>query len=81
MVMVLLTTAPPQDPNKASTAEGVLLQFRQSPRPLPACRHLLDRSLMVEARFHAACTLKDALVREWPTLGEDEVRECSILVA
>ena len=64
---------PLQDPSKASAAESVLLQFRQSPRPLPACRHLLDCSSMVEARFHAACTLRDALVRDWTSLAEEEV--------
>jgi hypothetical protein len=63
----------PQDPSKACAAEQVLLQFRRSARPLPACRHLLDHSPHVEARFHAACTLREALVREWTAMGHDEV--------
>jgi hypothetical protein len=67
---------PPQDPTRASAAEQVLLQFRHSPRPLPACRHLLDHSPLVEARFHAACTLREALVREWAVLSPEEVRVC-----
>lgn len=51
----------------------MLLQFRQSARPLPACRHLLEHSASLEARFHAACTLREALVREWAVLSAEEV--------
>ena len=64
-----------QDPCKAAAAEQVLLQFRKSPRPLAACRQLLDCSPYVEARFHAACTLREALVREWAAMGQEEVRK------
>jgi hypothetical protein len=43
----------------------VLLQFRRSAAPAAACRFILERSASVEARFHAACTLREAAVREW----------------
>ena len=62
-----------QDPSKAIAAESILLQFRQSARPLAACRHLLDHSTVAEARFHAACTVREALIREWVCLSPDEV--------
>ncbi|KAG1679648.1 hypothetical protein FOA52_006165 [Chlamydomonas sp. UWO 241] len=62
-----------KDLSKARQAEQVLLQFRQSARPLPACRHVLDHSGCLEARFHAACTLREALIREWAVLSADEV--------
>jgi hypothetical protein len=51
----------------------VLLQFRNSQRPIPACQHILQHSHNVEARFHAACTLREALIREWASLLPEEV--------
>ena len=60
----LVSRLPMQDPCKAAAAEQVLLQFRKSPRPLAACRQLLDCSPYVEARFHAACTLREALASQ-----------------
>jgi hypothetical protein len=53
-------------------AEQVLLQFRRSPGSLPACRHILEASGNAEARFHAACTLREALLREWATHTPEE---------
>lgn len=50
----------------------MLLQFRRSPGSLPACRHILEASGSAEARFHAACTLREALLREWATHTEEE---------
>lgn len=50
----------------------MLLQFRQSPGVLPACRHILGHSASVEARFHAACALREGLLREWASLPVEE---------
>lgn len=61
-----------QNPATQAQAEQVLLQFRRSPGSLPACRHILEASGSAEARFHAACTLREALLREWATHTEEE---------
>ena len=63
----------PQDPNRHQAAGQVLLQFRQSPRPLEACRHILQHSHSAEAKFHAASTMREAVTREWASMGEGEV--------
>ncbi|EFJ51675.1 hypothetical protein VOLCADRAFT_116320 [Volvox carteri f. nagariensis] len=56
-------------PATAAAASAVLLQFRSSPGVLQACRHILDRSHSLDARFHAAAALREAVVREWVALG------------
>jgi hypothetical protein len=63
----------PANPELQRQAEQVLLQFRNSQRPIPACQHILQHSHSVEARFHAACTLREALIREWASLLPEEV--------
>ncbi len=50
----------------------MLLQFRRSPGVLPACRHILEHSASAEARFHAACALREAVLREWASLPAEE---------
>ena len=62
-----------QDPNRHVQAGLVLLQFRQSARPLPACRHILEHSRSYEAKFYAACTMREAIIREWACMQADEV--------
>lgn len=52
--------------------EQVLLQFRQSPRPVAACQYILEQSARVDARCHAAITLKYAAVREWASMLPQE---------
>jgi hypothetical protein len=49
-------------------AEATLLAFRASAAPIAACRHILQRSRLPDARFQAACTLREALVRDWAAL-------------
>ncbi|KAF8068447.1 xpo4 [Scenedesmus sp. PABB004] len=61
-----------QNPATQAQAEAVLLQFRRSPGTLPACRHILETSGSAEARFHAACTLREAALREWASHSEAE---------
>jgi hypothetical protein len=64
---------PPQDPATQAQAEQVLLQFRQSSRPFAACQHILAHSHSWEAKFHAACTIREALVREWALLSPSDL--------
>ena len=52
-------------------AERVLLEFRQR-APVSACRRTLERSRVLEARFHAACALREAVLREWAALPPGE---------
>lgn len=61
-----------QNPATQAHAEQVLLQFRCSPGVLPACRHILEHSGSSEARFHAACALREGLLREWASHTEGE---------
>lgn len=61
-----------QHPATQAQAEQVLLQFRRSPGVLPACRHILEQSGSAEARFHAACALREAVLREWASLPAEE---------
>ncbi|KAI8465199.1 MAG: hypothetical protein J3K34DRAFT_461526 [Monoraphidium minutum] len=58
-------------------AEQVLLQFRRSAAPVASssCRFILERSQSVEARFHAACTLREAVVREWASQAPDQIAQ------
>lgn len=61
-----------QHPATHVQAEQVLLQFRQSQRPITACQFILEHSGMVDARCHAAMTLKYAAVREWASMAPGE---------
>lgn len=44
-----------QDARTAPAAEAVLLAFRRSPGVLPACRHILEQSASMDARWAHAC--------------------------
>ena len=55
-------------PSERAAAEGLLLQFRQSTRPLALCSHLLQHSQVPYAQFQALCTLRECLGREWPRM-------------
>jgi hypothetical protein len=67
------TTWDAQEPGTRPQAEQVLLQFRQSPRPFATCQHILQHSQSLEAKFHAACAMREALVREWALLSAEEL--------
>eukprot|EP00879_Flechtneria_rotunda_P026714 GHRR01028535.1.p1 GENE.GHRR01028535.1~~GHRR01028535.1.p1 ORF type:complete len:147 (+),score=40.35 GHRR01028535.1:152-592(+) len=56
-----------QDPATQAQAEQVLVQFRRSSGSLPACQYILDRSGSIDARFHAACAMREGVLREWAT--------------
>lgn len=51
----------------------MLLQFRNSAAPAAACRHILEHSPSAEARFHAACTLREAALREWAAHSPEQL--------
>ncbi|KXZ52946.1 hypothetical protein GPECTOR_8g320 [Gonium pectorale] len=61
-------------PATAAAASGVLLAFRSTPglALLAACRHILDRSRSLDARFHAAAALREGLVRDWAALSPED---------
>lgn len=62
-----------QHPATHQRAEATLLQLRQSPRPQAVCQHILAHSTMLDARFHAACTLREAVIREWALMNAEEL--------
>ena len=59
-------------PAHRAASEATLLEFRRSPHALPACRHILRTSSVVEACFQAAATLRDAALRDWSALPPEE---------
>jgi len=50
----------------------VLLEFRRSPKPIPACVHILQHSRVPDAAFQAALTLREAALEGWALLGGHE---------
>lgn len=64
-----------KDPDKQQEAEKILLQFRNSPSTFRSCQHILQYSASLEARFHAACTLREGMLREWAVLSHEELRQ------
>lgn len=50
--MACQSFASPHGPTRAA-AEATLLEFRNAPAPLPACRFILERSTMPDAAFQA----------------------------
>lgn len=59
-------------PAHRAQAEATLLEFRRSPHALPACRHILRTSSVMEACFQAAATLRDAALRDYAALPPEE---------
>lgn len=49
-----------------------MLSFRRSPGVMPAARHILETSSSTDARFHAACALREAMLREWASHAPEE---------
>ena len=60
-----------QVPATQAHAEQRLQEFQTSRDPIPACQHILQHSSMEHARFHAALTLRQAALRDWPLLSPD----------
>ena len=64
-----------QDGKQSKIAEDILLEFRRSSRPIPACFHILQNSSLVEACFQAAITLREAALEGWALLNVQEKAE------
>jgi hypothetical protein len=62
-----------QNPALRVQAEHTILQFKQSQQPIPACQHILEKSGSVEARFHAAATIREAVIREWSLYSAEDI--------
>lgn len=63
------TNPMPQHPSKHQAAESTLLQLRTAPNALHICRHILQHSHSLAARFQAATAVREAAVRQWPALS------------
>ncbi|KAB2018842.1 hypothetical protein ES319_D08G257300v1 [Gossypium barbadense] len=57
-----------------AAAEATILALSQSPQPYTACRFILENSQVPNARFQAAAAIRDAAIREWSFLSNEERR-------
>eukprot|EP00002_Diphylleia_rotans_P015780 TRINITY_DN3055_c0_g1_i6.p1 TRINITY_DN3055_c0_g1~~TRINITY_DN3055_c0_g1_i6.p1 ORF type:complete len:997 (-),score=147.67 TRINITY_DN3055_c0_g1_i6:792-3782(-) len=55
--------------NGDHAAERFLLAFRSLINPYALCRHIIDESANPQAIFQALSCLREAIVREWPSLS------------
>ncbi|KAG5531333.1 hypothetical protein RHGRI_026075 [Rhododendron griersonianum] len=55
-----------------AAAEATILSLCQSPQPYQACQFILENSQVANARFQAAAAIRDAAIREWVFLTDDE---------
>ncbi|GAV82986.1 LOW QUALITY PROTEIN: JmjC domain-containing protein/JmjN domain-containing protein/zf-C5HC2 domain-containing protein/FYRN domain-containing protein/FYRC domain-containing protein/CRM1_C domain-containing protein [Cephalotus follicularis] len=55
-------------------AEATIRSLSQSPQPYTACQFILENSQVANARFHAAAAIRDAAMREWGFLADDDKR-------
>lgn len=55
-------------------SEKLFMLLRQSQMPYKSCRFILENSQLPNARFQAASAIKDAAIREWGVLTQDNKR-------
>ncbi|WCJ43784.1 Exportin-4 [Euphorbia peplus] len=55
-----------------AAAEATILALNQSPHPYNACKFILENSQVANARFQAAAAIRDAAMREWGFLTNDD---------
>ncbi|ELU09303.1 hypothetical protein CAPTEDRAFT_151878 [Capitella teleta] len=55
-------------------AENVLLNLRKSHMPYELCHYILENCTNDYVLFHAASTLKEAVIREWSLLSSDHIQ-------
>ncbi|EDV24587.1 uncharacterized protein TRIADDRAFT_56536 [Trichoplax adhaerens] len=64
-------------PNQVSgedyrTAEKIFLSFRRAKQPYSICKYMLENSSNTYVHFQAASTIKEAIVREWKLINEND---------
>ncbi|KAJ0967573.1 hypothetical protein J5N97_024490 [Dioscorea zingiberensis] len=55
-------------------AEKVIASLHESPMPYQLCQFILENSHMPNARFQAAAAIRDAALREWGLLTDEDKR-------
>ncbi|CAA6673264.1 unnamed protein product [Spirodela intermedia] len=56
----------------SAAAEATIVSLHQSPNPYLCCRFILENSQLANARFQAAGAIRDAAIREWGTLSDED---------
>ncbi|KAL5566868.1 hypothetical protein UlMin_030032 [Ulmus minor] len=55
-------------------AEAIISSLSQSHQPYQTCKFILENSQVADARFQAAAAIRDAAIREWGCLSNDDKR-------
>ncbi|KAL5234349.1 hypothetical protein ACI65C_001759 [Semiaphis heraclei] len=61
--------------DQRNAAEAVFMSFRKTNMPYSICRYILDYSKVDFVLFETAGTLRDALIRDWIFLSQDQKNE------
>uniref|UniRef100_A0A1D1XQV5 Exportin-4 n=1 Tax=Anthurium amnicola TaxID=1678845 RepID=A0A1D1XQV5_9ARAE len=56
----------------SAAAEATIVALHQSPHPYQCCRFILENSELANARFQAAGAIRDAAIREWGILTDED---------
>lgn len=58
------------DPVERKEAETVIANFRNRPCPYSICNHILSKTQVPSAQFHAIAAIKEAVLREFDSLSK-----------